>query len=341
MNTFLFRLLKGRTMSVRIAFIGAGGIATKHLTTLEDRDDADVVGICDIDEETARSAAEAHDAAAFTEYERLFDEVDFDAVVIAVPPFAHEGQEQRAAEEGVHMLVEKPLGLAPGQPREIERAIEDAGILTQVGHMFRYHPIVERAMSLVGDRTLAYVDGRWLTSVPGAAWWRRYDQSGGQVVEQATHTYDLVRYFGGDVETVRAAGSQRVRTTEIDFPDATSATLTHENGMVSHVAASSASDDGENSLTIVGDGVHLDLDFSAKTLTGTVDGEAVSFETDSDPHRLELEAFIEDVAAGDPDRPRSPYADARKTFETTLAVNRSIETGEVVDVGSTMDAEAD
>jgi predicted dehydrogenase len=141
-----------------------------------------------------------------------------------------------------------------------------------------------------------------------------------------------VRYFGGDVESVQAAGSQLVRREEIDFPDATSATLTHESGMVSHVGSSSASPSHENRLTIVGDGVQLEIDFTADTLSGEVDGEAIEYTNDGDAHEREIHAFVDDVAAGDPSRPRSPYADARKTFETTLAVNEAIETGETVDV---------
>jgi predicted dehydrogenase len=320
-------------MSVELAFIGAGGIASKHLGNLETIDGADVVAVSDIDEDAAREGASAHDAAVYTDEEAMFEERSFDAVVIAVPPFAHQGQEQLAIEHDTHMLVEKPLGVASENPREIEAMLEGTDLVVQVGHMNRYAPIVERAKELIGDRTLAYADGRWLGGVPGAAWWRRYDQSGGQVVEQATHTYDLVRYFGGDVETVRAAGSHRVRLEEIDFPDAVSATMTHDSDMVSHVANSSASPRGDNTLTLVGDGFHLDLDFRANTITGAVDDEDVDEEHNADAHRLELEAFVEDVAAGDPSGPRSPYADARKTFETTLAVNEAVETGDVVTVG--------
>jgi predicted dehydrogenase len=294
-------------------------------------DDVDVVAVCDIDEDAATEAADPHDAAVFTDHETMFAEADFEALVLAVPPFAHEGQEIMAAEHDVDLLVEKPLGLDSETAREAEAAIEEAGIVTQVGHMNRYSNLVEEATSLIGDRTVAYIHGEWIGGVPPADWWGSMDHSGGQVVEQASHTFDLVRYFGGDVAEVRAAGSQRVVTEEIDFPDATSATMTHENGLVSHVATSSASPSGSNEVTIIGDGFHLDIQFGG-TLSGVVDGEAVEIDGEGGNWGTELRAFIDAVQADDPSMPRSPYADARKTFETTLAVNEAIETGEVVDV---------
>ena len=314
---------------VRLAVIGAGGIGGVHLDNLAEMDRADVVAVCDVDEETAGTAAATHDAAAYTDHHDLYEEESVDAVVVAVPPFAHEDQELLAAEHGVDLLVEKPLALSLDTAREIHRAVEDAGIVTQVGHMNRYAPVTERALDLVGDRRLALAEGHWIGGVPGTAWWRVYDQSGGQVVEQSTHIFDLCRQFGGDVESVTARGSHRV-VEEIDFEDATAATMTHENGMVSHVTSSSASPSTDVSLRLVGDGFHLDIDYAEETLSGVVDGEEVHHENDRDPYRAEMAAFLDAVEAGDPAMPRSPYSDAIETFAVTLAVNESMAAGEEV-----------
>lgn len=320
-------------MAVKIGFIGAGGIATTHLDNLRERDDGAVVAVCDLDEEAAQRGAEPHDAAVYTDSAKMYEETDLDAVFVCVPPFAHGAPELEAADRGIDLFVEKPLGLEADTAREIDEAVADAGILTQVGHMNRYADIVERASDLIEDRTLALVDGHWWGGVPGAAWWRVESKSGGQVVEQATHTYDLVRNFAGDVERVRAAGGQRVVTEKIDFPDATSATMTHENGVVSHVSATSASPDGANELRLVGDEFTLRLDFGTNTLKGTVDGARIDYEGSGKTYEPELDAFLEAVETRDASSLRSPYADARKTFETTLAVNESIESGEATSPG--------
>jgi len=317
-------------MTVALAFIGAGGIASTHLDNLAEIDRADVVAVCDIDEDTARDAADPFDAAVYTDHETLYAEADFDAVFVCVPPFAHTDQELLAARNDVDLFVEKPLALDSETAHEIRDAAAEAGLVSQVGHMNRYADIVERATELVSERTIALLDGRWIGTVPGADWWGVQAESGGQIVEQSTHLFDLIRYFGGDVETVRATGSQRVITDAIDFDDASSATITHQNGLVSHVFTSCASPEYEITLRLVGDGFELTLDFTENTLTGRVDDEPIEYAGETDAYRTELEAYLDALEADDPELPRSPYADATKTFDLTLAATEALETDETV-----------
>ncbi|GGL37062.1 hypothetical protein GCM10009037_20740 [Halarchaeum grantii] len=314
-------------MTVDIAFVGAGGIASKHLEHLTGNDRANVVAVCDIDESAADEWAATHDADAYYDWEALFDAGGFEAVFVCVPPFAHEGQELRAVEEGVHLFVEKPLALGREYAREVEAALRDADVITQVGHHFRYLECVEHARDLVADRSLATVYGQWVGGVPGSEghWWRRRERSGGQVVEQSTHVFDLVRYFGGDVARVAAEGDLRVREDALDFPDAVAATLHHEDGLPSQVTTSSASPSGDVGVTLVGDGVHLDLRVHENVCEGVVDGEDVRFEGENDGHHTEVDAFVDAVAAGDASLCRSPYADAMGTFATTLAVTEAVD----------------
>jgi predicted dehydrogenase len=319
-------------MTVDLAFVGAGGIAQwQHFDNLEALDDARIVGICDVDAETAESAADRFDAPAFSDHHDLYDETDPDAVFVCLPPFAHDDQEVAAAEHGYDLFVEKPLALSAEKAREIEAAIEANDVLAQVGYDWRYSAGVERARGILSGRDIGYVDGYWWGGVAGGAdhWWRHAAKSGGQVVEQATHVYDTVRHLVGDVERVAAAGSHRLAD-EVDFSDATSATMTHENGAISHVSTTCAAEDDEHGLEVVADGATLEV--TEQSVSGVVDGEAVDEEFDRNPYAAEVEAFVDAVASGDGAGLRSPYGDARRTFELTLAVNESIEDGEPVEL---------
>jgi predicted dehydrogenase len=255
-------------------------------------------------------------------------------VIVAVPPFAHDDQEILAAEHGVDLLVEKPLALTAEKAEEIAAAVEDSDIVTQVGHMNRYSDMVERADELLGDREIALVDARWVGGVPGGEghWWRERDRSGGQIIEQATHVYDLVRYFAGEVESVAGYGGLQVRTELLDFPDATTVSMSHEDGVVSHVFSSSASPDHEVSVEVVGDGAQLTVDFTEDRLTGVVDGEEIDYETDGVTYADELDAFLEAVETRDGSVCRSPYGDALETFRVTLAATEAADEGEEVEV---------
>jgi predicted dehydrogenase len=316
-------------MSVDIAFIGAGGIAGNHFDTLEDLDGADVVAICDVDEDAAAAAGERFDAATFADHEAMLDETDLDALFVCLPPFAHEGQEVDAAERGIDLFVEKPLALDRETAREVEAAVEENGVVAQVGYNWRYSPGVERAREILDGRTVGYVEGAWWGGVPGGEghWWVSREHSGGQVVEQATHIYDTVRHLVGDVESVAAAGSHRLEDV-VDFSDATSATLTHENGAVSHVSTSCAAERGKVGLEVVADGATLSV--NQHSVSGTVDGEEIDETFERDPYETEVESFVEAVRTGDDSGVRTPYAEARRTFEVTLAVNEAIDAGDPV-----------
>ena len=321
-------------MSVNIGFVGAGGIASwQHFGNLEAMDEAAVVGICDIDRETAEEAADRFEAAAFTEYEQLYDEVDLDVVFVCLPPFAHGEPEIAAAEAGYDLFVEKPLALSMDTAREILAAIEDNDVLAQVGYNWRYSAGVDRARELLDGRSIGYIDGYWWGGVAGGEdhWWRSKERSGGQTVEQATHIFDTVRYLGGDVEEVAAAGANRLEEL-VDFADVSSATMTHDTGVVSHVSTSCAAERGKVGLEVIADGATLNV--GQGHVTGSVDDEEIDEEFEQDQYATEVEAFLAAVQTGDTSDVRSPYDDAIESLALTLAVNESIETGEAVDPDS-------
>jgi predicted dehydrogenase len=321
-------------MTVRTGFVGCGGRARQHMETIASLDGAEVVGVCDIDEETATAAAADLDAAAYTDHHELYEGETLDAAFVVLPPFAHEDQELAAAERGIDLFVEKPLALTRETAREIRDGIESAGVVSAVGYQMRHLPAVERALDILEGRDTRLVEGYYKGGLPGVPWWRVAAQSGGQVVEQATHVYDLLRLFGGEVEAVSAYGGNRV-VEEVDFADAVSANLSFADGTVGNVASASATPEGENAergrgARILADGCNLHL--HRNELRGVVDGEQIEFVGDSDSDRRIVAEFVDAAAAGDPSAVRCDYADAYRTFDLTLAVTESLESGEPVDL---------
>lgn len=321
------RLQLGRdaisTMTLNVGLVGAGGIMEVHAANLADRD-VNVAGVCSRTEESARTMAESYGASAYTDHEELYEREPLDAVCIAIPPFAHTDQELLAAERGIDFFVEKPLALSRGTAREIAEAVDDAGVVTQVGHQFRYADVVERAAEIVDGRTLALVEGQWIDGVAPLPWWSEKDRSGGQVVEQSTHVFDLLRHFAGEVADLAAVGDRRVVTDDIDFADTSVAAMHHENGAVSRVSSTSASPEKDVGLELVGDGCRLELDLVEHTVRGTVDGGTLEYRGSGSHYEDQLAAFLEAVEAGDRTLPRSPYRDALRTFELTLDVDEAL-----------------
>lgn len=322
---------------MNVGFIGAGKMASTLMERVDESDHATITAVCDVDEEAAREAAEPRGAATYTDHETFYEEGggDLDAAFVAIPPFAYDDQVALAAERGIDVFVEKPVALRPEQGRETLAAIEEAGIVTGTGYVFRYDQITEKASELLADREITMFTGRYWSSLLASSWGSKLDLSGGEIVTRTTHVYDLVRYLGGEVDRVTAASTDRIGTPEIDYPDATTATLEHENGIISTVSSAVTSPEWTAELDVVGDDVHLHLDYTTQELTGAIDDEEVRFELPTDRYGREVRAFLEAVRQGEADRVRSDYADAVRTLSLNWTVIDAAESGEAAIVGET------
>lgn len=301
------------------------------MENLRGRDDTEISAICDIDEDAAQQAAEPYGASVYTDHELLYEtETDLDAVFIVLPPFAHADQEILAAEHGIDLFVDKPLALSNETARQINNAIEANDVISSTGYQLRYADAVRTMFELLDGRTLGLVQGYYKSGVPTGPghWWRNYEQSGGQIVEQATHIYDLVRQIGGEVESVSAVGGHNV-VEGIDFEDVVSANLVHKGGVVGHVASTSASPRHTSGVEVIGEDLKLNL--SGNTLTGVIDGEEIEYQGEDDPSRKAVESFVEAVKTRDTSGILADYSDAMRSLALTLAVEESLDTGEPVE----------
>lgn len=320
---------------MNVGFIGAGKMASTLMEKVDESDHATITGVCDVDEEAARRTAEPRGASAYTDHATLYEAEPLDAVFVAIPPFAYDDQVTLAAERGIDVFVEKPVALECGRGRETLAAIESAGIVTGTGYVFRYDGITERAIELLADREISMLAGHYWSGLLASSWGSKLELSGGEIVTRTTHLYDLVRYLGGDVDRVTAASTDRPGTPEIDYPAATTATLTHENGIVSTVSSAVTSPKWTAELDVVGDDLHLLLDYTTQELSGTIDDEEIDLNLPTDRYGREVENFLEAVDRNDPGHVRSDYADAIRTLSLNWTVIDAAESGAVATVGET------
>ena len=98
---------------------------------------------------------------------------------------------------------------------------------------------------------------RWLDSTPAPAWWGRTDEGGGQVVEQATHLYDLARYLVGEATVVGAASTRDLASVspEVDVADSSAAVIRFDSGAVGSLANSHKISTAVIEVEIVSDGL--------------------------------------------------------------------------------------
>ena len=319
---------------IKIGFIGSGGNANGHMNRLSEMEGANVVAICDIVPQKAQNAAEKHNADPYTEHRAMLERDDLDAIYLSLPVFVHGQPELDVIERGLPFFVEKPVAINIDIAREIEAAVTKAELITCVGYQLRYLGSTRIAESILKDTTINMIIGKyWCGSGRGNpdGWLRQMNKSGGQLVEQATHTIDMMRNLTGEVDSVYAMQANRTLK-EIDCPDSNSVTLQFSSGAIGSLTAAWAYAGGwenTNVLDILYDGELIN--WSPGRVSVHEDGNWVD---KNEPGPTIDEVFVNAVRNGDNSQILSPYTDAVKSLEISLAANLSAEQNKPIEISS-------
>ena len=322
---------------LRVACVGTGFIAGRHLEALATFPDVEITAVADAVPERASAVAAQYGARAHDDGLELLGQEELDAVWLCVPPFAHGPLETAALERSLPFFVEKPIALDLDAARDVAGAVRRTGVPTAVGYHWRHLSLVEQAVGIVSQRPAQLVTGYWLDRTPPVAWWSRRGQSGGQLLEQTTHIFDLLRLLVGEVVGVSSVEATLARTdfADADVPTASSVTLTFQSGAIGTVLSTCLlSARHRVGVHVVSDGVALEL--SEASLTDhelrvvTVDGDSTSTSQEN-PIEREDRDFV-DVLLGRHETTRVPYDEALRTQALVWAADRSAREGAPVEV---------
>lgn len=313
---------------LRLGLIGAGWIMPAHLAALDRLGRTKVVGVASARLESAGRIAQPRGAASYDHIERLLDEQRPDVVYIAVPPSASVAACEAVAARGIPFLVEKPLAATDSRgPARVAAAIAGTGIVAAVGyHLRALEQLPDVAERLAADPAIL-VTAHWQDGTPAPAWWLRESVGGGQVVEQATHLYDLARHLVGEAEVVGAVStrSDPVVPDGADVVDATAAVLRFASGAVGTFANTRRQATHTVQISFTGDGPRTTIRRTSP-LPGAwevivEDGRrTVITPPGRDPYERQAERFLDAVEAGDPGAVFATYEDAVRTDRLTRDV---------------------
>lgn len=313
---------------IRIGVVGAGIIATEHLKHIHRNERAELAAVCDVAPAAAERAARQYGGKAYDDFDEMLDREKLDALFICVPPFAHGNMEEKAAERGIHLLVEKPLGLRMDEVRRKAEALEQSGVIAGSGYCLRYMESVQRAKRYLEGKEIAMVRAYRFGGLPPNPWWVDHAKSGGQLVEQTTHNVDLMLHLAGDVRKISAdMGLLLSRDFPgITTPDAASVNMVFASGALGHIDTGFfPQPDGRSSLEMMGRNFRLTLEGSHLTITEP--DQTWVFKGRGDFYQAQDDAFIQAVETGDRSLILAPYGEALRTLEVTLAANESAKTG--------------
>ncbi|MCL2096757.1 MAG: Gfo/Idh/MocA family oxidoreductase [Oscillospiraceae bacterium] len=327
---------------LKAAVVGCGGISNWHFSRVKDYEDVEYVGFYDIKKERAEKMADAaKQGKAFDCYISMLDESKPDILYVCVPPDQHGMIELEAIKRGIHMMIQKPIATDVAVAEKICDLATQHEIIISVGHQDRYLDLVDPMREFLKDRHIGLINGAWVGGIPMVYWWVRRSTSGGQVVEQNIHLYDMLRYLIGEPVTVYTAGGKgmvKPHTLPIigyDVEDYTATTVTFRNGSVANIFTGCYMEEGggmQNGLTFYAKDATIDYHLRDKVIFTDKNGTK-EVKTEIEQGIALDRVFIDAVKSGRPEdiqKIRSPYFDAIKSLKFTVATNTSLDTGKAV-----------
>lgn len=282
---------------VRVAVIGVGHLGKHHVRLLGGLPDVELVAAVDVQTDRARAAIDAlgSSAMALSDYRELEGRVD--AVTIAAPTIDHEALTRSFLEQGVHVLVEKPMASSLDEADRMLAASRASGAILAVGHTERFNPAVQAALPIL--RTPRFIEIHRLSGFPE----RSLDID--VVFDVMIHDLDIILTVDrSEVVGVEAIGVP-VLTPKIDIANAR---IKFASGCIANVTASRISKDKVRKARFFQPDMYVSIDCGEQELEAfrlrprpgerpAIEGGKVDVPRD-EPLRRELADFVDAIRLG-------------------------------------------
>ena len=339
-------------MSYKVGIVGLGLIADFHGRAIEALKGAEVYSCMSRSADKAKAFSDKFGCRAYTTLEEMLRDPDLDIVTVCTPSGNHLEPSLKIIEAGKHLIVEKPLEITLERCDKILDAASRRGVRVSTIFPSRFH----EASKIVKDAIDKNRFGRFVLGDAYVKWFRTqeyYDNGswhgtksldgGGALINQSIHAIDLLQWFMGPVESVKAY-TQTLGHERIEVEDVSAAVLKFKNGALGVIEGSTAVYPGYlKKIEIAGTDGSIILEesdikawnfrnkeegdgsirkrFSSNTnlAGGASDPGAISFK----PHQWQFEDFIQSLDSGKKSAVEGD--EGRKAVEIILAIYESAE----------------
>ncbi len=185
------------------------------------------------------------EATLYTDLERMLADPQVEIVLICTPNHLHACQAAQAARAGKHLLIEKPVALNLEELRNLQQAVTEAGVRTQVSFVLRWNPYLQLAKKLIAGGAVGEVfmiETCYWHSTPRAGpghWMTTREKAGSVFLMGGCHALDAARWLAGaDIVEVSAFGTQGIGKEWYEYPHTVEALVRFANGAIGRVSAS-------------------------------------------------------------------------------------------------------
>ena len=313
--------------TIRVGVIGTGTMGERHCRVFSSLRYANFVGIADLNTERGQAVASDYGTDYFEDYQQLLSQVD--AVTIATTTPAHFNLAMKALEQGVNVLVEKPITETLEQGRQLVARAKEKNLILQVGHIERFNRAYIQLKHVINGKRLIAINVRRLSS---------FDASNTDVDvirDLMIHDLDLIgNLLGHKFESLHAWG----RSISTDAIDHAEAIFSYKDGPIVTLIASRITEQKVRSIEAIAEGAYIEADLLGKSLlihrrtfpqfinqAGTYRQESVIERIHvpmEEPLMLELRHFLECVSEGKPSS--VPGQDGVYALELAEQITRQI-----------------
>lgn len=227
---------------VRIALVGLGKMGLSHLAMFRPHPDVELVAVCDTVGYVLDTLEKYTGVKTYTDYNKLLEQEQLDAVVIATPSKTHGAMVRAALDRNLHVFCEKPFSLDPAEGLELAELAERKGLVTQVGYHYRFVGAFEEVKRLVDANAIGKLHHARIEAYgpvvlrPKPATWRTSkSEGGGCLYDYACHGLDLLNHLVGPPSNVRGAVLNKIFSSDVE--DEVYASMYYGNGMSAQLAA--------------------------------------------------------------------------------------------------------
>lgn len=226
---------------VKLAVVGLGKMGLSHFAIINAHPLVEVAAVCDATGYLLDVLGKYTGVRTYADYEKMLDEVELDAVVIATPSKMHAKMVRTALERGLHVFCEKPFCLDSEEGAELMRMADERKLVNQVGYHNRFVGAFQEVKRLLDagaigrvTHVLAEAYGPVVLRPKGSTWRTQRAEGGGCLYDYAAHPINLVNWYFGQPSSV--GGSVLNPVFSADTDDEVFGTLYFDDGKTAQVS---------------------------------------------------------------------------------------------------------
>ncbi|MDR2440068.1 MAG: Gfo/Idh/MocA family oxidoreductase [Planctomycetaceae bacterium] len=249
---------------LKLGIIGAGRLGSFHADKAAAHKTVQLVGVLDPSEPARKNLAEKYHIQEYFTIEELIPNAD--AVVIASPTLLHYKLGEICLQNGLHVLMEKPMCDSWNNAQKLVETAQQTGVVFQIGHVEEFNPawlVVQAELQEIKNGAPAIID-----AVRTSGYTFRSTDIG-TVFDMMIHDLDLVlSLIPSPVLWIDAAGFNTLnrQLNDIALEDIANAQVRFENGTIARFYSSRVAPDTTRKMCITSMSSSITIDFAARTV---------------------------------------------------------------------------